>query len=124
MKKQISQSLVWAGGVIGLALVATALRQNGWIDAEMVNRIVMGSIGLMVAWYGNRLPKVFAPDTCARQVNRVAGWSMAISGLVYAGLWAFASPGLALIGGCGAVAAGIAVTLGYCLNRRASAKAG
>ena len=55
----------------------------------------------------------------ARRVNRVAGWSMAISGLTYAALWAFAPFPAALIGGCGAVIAGMAVTLGYCLSLRA-----
>ena len=42
----------------------------------------------MIAWYGNRMPKAVVPDACARQATRVGGWSMALSGLVYAGLWA------------------------------------
>ena len=79
--------------------------------------------GLMIAWYGNRMPKAVAPSACARQATRVAGWSLVLSGLVYAGLWAFAPIPVALSVGCGAIVAGIAVTLGYCLSLRARASA-
>ncbi|MEG3151535.1 hypothetical protein U1769_16710 [Sphingomonas sp. ZT3P38] len=47
---------------------------------------------------------------------------MVLSGLVYTGLWTFAPVDVATIGGCGAVMAGIAVTLAYCLSLRAKAK--
>lgn len=46
-----------------------------------------------LAWFGNRMPKAFVPSAWARR------------------------------GGCGAVVAGILVTLGYCLSLRARAKA-
>ena len=36
------------------------------------------------------MPKAVVPSAYARQATRVAGWSMVLSGLVYAGLWAFA----------------------------------
>ena len=123
MNREVTGSLIWAGGLIGLGLCATVARQQGLIDSETVNRIVMGAIGLMVAWYGNRMPKAFAPTACARQAARVGGWSMALSGLAYAGLWAFAPPSVALMGGTAAVLAGMAVTLGYCLWLRGRANA-
>ena len=123
MNKEITGSLIWAGGVIALALGATVARQQGLIDADMVNRIVMGAIGLMVAWWGNQAPKRFAPGARAQQVNRVAGWSLAVSGLVYGGLWAFAPMEAALWGGCGAIILGMAVTIGYCLSQRGRATA-
>jgi hypothetical protein len=123
MNKEIAGSLAWAGGLIALALAATFARQQGHIDGDMVNRIVMGATGLMVAWFGNRMPKAVVPSAWGRQANRVGGWSMALSGLVYAGLWAFAPFQVALVGGCGAIILGIVVTLGYCLSLRAKAKA-
>ena len=89
----------------------------------MVNRIVMGSIGLMVVWFGNRMPKTFAPSARARDAQRVGGWSMVLSGLIYAGLWAFAPHDVAVIGGSAAVLIGIAVTVGYCLMLRGRAAA-
>jgi hypothetical protein len=122
-KKEILVSLAWGGGIVLLALAATFARQLGYIDQDTVLRIVMGSIGLMVAAYGNRAPKALAPSVDARQVTRVAGWSLALSGLVYAGFWAFAPIPLAITVGTGAVAAGMIVTLGYCFWLRARARA-
>lgn len=118
MNRELVGSLAWAGGLIGLALAATFARQQGYIDAEAVTRLVMGATGLMVAWYGNRMPKAVVPGARARQANRVGGWSMALSGLVYAGLWAFAPTQVAVIGGCGAIILGIVVTFAYCLSLR------
>ncbi|MNL79221.1 hypothetical protein D3C87_2057760 [compost metagenome] len=52
----------------------------------------------------------------------MAAWSLVLSGLVYAGLWAFAPLPVAVVGGCAAVVAGMAVTFGYCLSLRDKAK--
>ncbi|MBL0968538.1 MAG: ammonium transporter [Brevundimonas sp.] len=123
MKKDLIPSLILAGGMIGIALAASLARQQGWLDSEAVNRIVMGTIGLMLVWVGNRMPKTFVPAAAAREVNRIGGWSMVLSGLVYAGLWAFAPTDVAVIGGCAAVIVGIAVTVGTCLSLRAKAPA-
>jgi hypothetical protein len=118
MTKDLKPSLAWAGGLIGLALAATAARRLGYIDADAVTRIVMAAIGLMVAWLGNRAPKTFVASAHARQVNRVAGWSMALSGLVNAAFWAFGSMEQAMTLGTAAIVAGLAVTLIYCLRLR------
>ena len=122
MNKDLTGSIAWGGGLIVLALAATLAHRLSVVDGDTATRIVMSAIGLMVAWYGNRMPKQFVPDACARQANRVGGWSMALSGLVYAGLWAFAPHSVALIGGCGAIVAGIAVTFAYCLSLRAKGR--
>ncbi|MES2833651.1 MAG: ammonium transporter [Pseudomonadota bacterium] len=123
MSKNIIPPLVVAGSILVLALVATYARQLGYIDGETVTRLVIGANGLMIAWFGNRMPKAIAPTHCAARASRVGGWSMVISGLIYAGLWAFAPMNVALIGGCGAVLVGMAVTLGYCLSLRNKARA-
>lgn len=123
MNKDLIGSLAWGGGLIALALGASFARQQGYIDGDTVNRIVMGATGLMIAWFGNRMPKAVAPSADARKVTRVGGWSLALSGLVYAGLWAFAPFDVALLFGCGAIIIGMAVTLGYCLSLRSRAKA-
>ncbi|MGA0545150.1 ammonium transporter [Brevundimonas sp. VNH65] len=123
MNADIIKSLAWGGGIVVLALLATFARGQGLIDSEMVNRIVMGAIGLMVVWFGNRMPKTFAPSARARDAQRVGGWSMVLSGLIYAGLWAFAPHEVAVIGGSAAVLIGIAVTVGYCLMLRGRAAA-
>ena len=117
VKSDVVPNLVAAGLLIAAALAATAARQAGWIDSDTATRIVMAGTGLMLAWAGNRMPKAWVPQAAARRVNRVAGWSQAISGLVYGGLWAFAPFGVALWAGCGAIVLGIAVTVGYCLTQ-------
>ena len=123
MNKDLIGSLAWGGGIIALGLAASWARQQGYIDAETTTRIVLGATGLMVAWFGNQMPKRIVPSHRARQVTRVGGWSMALSGLVYAGLWGFAPFDVALIGGCGAIILGIAITVGYCLSVRNKATA-
>jgi hypothetical protein len=111
-------NLAWGGGLIALALLAQFARKLGYVDGETVTRLVTGAIGLMVAWQGNRMPKAFVPNACARQARRVAGWSMTLSGLVYAGLFAFAPLRVAQLAGTGAILTGLAITLGYCLTLR------
>ena len=122
MREEVFGSLAWGVGIVVLALVATFLRKLGHIDADTVTRLVIGANGLMIAWFGNRLPKAFVPSASARQLRRVAGWSLVLSGLAYAGLWTFAPLPTAVAGGSTAVLAGIAVTVGYCLSLRAKAK--
>lgn len=123
MNKDLIGSLAWGGGIIALALMASFARSQGVIDQEMTTRIIIGATGLMIAWFGNQMPKRFAPSDRARKVQRVGGWSLALSGLLYAGLWAFAPVQVAVWVGCGAVLAGMAVTIGYCLSLRNKAAA-
>jgi uncharacterized membrane protein len=109
---------MWGVGILVLALIASYARRQGVIDADTTTRFVLCASGLMIAWMGNRMPKAFVPSTRARAAKRVAGWSLAISGLIYAASFAFAPLDLALQVGGGAVILGIAVTFGYCLSLR------
>ena len=63
-------------------------------------------------------PKALAPWQAARRVARVGGWSLLLSGIVYAVVWAFAPIQTAVYVGCGAIIAGMAVTFAYCLAQR------
>ena len=58
------------------------------------------------------------------KIARVAGWSFVTSGLVYAGLWAFAPVPVAIVAGSAAVAAGMIVTIGFCFRLRRRTRAG
>ncbi|WP_269514955.1 ammonium transporter [Brevundimonas subvibrioides] len=121
MNKDLINSLAWGGGVVVLALCASLARHQGYIDQDTTLRIVLGGTGLMIVSFGNRIPKTFTPGAGARKAQRVAGWSMVLSGLIYAGAFVFAPLSTAVLIGCGAVIAGIAVTFGYCLSLRARA---
>ena len=123
MNKELVGNFAWGGAILLVAVAGSLARRLGYVDSETLTRVVIGLNGLMFAWQGNRLPKTFVPNACARQARRVAGWSLALSGLVYAGLFAFAPIPVAVVGGVGAVVAGIVVTLGYCLSLRSKAKA-
>jgi hypothetical protein len=118
MNKDLAAGVAWGVGIVVLALAASAARSAGAIDSDTVTRLVIGANGLMIAWYGNRMPKLFAPTEAARRVQRVGGWAMFLSGTVYATLWAFAPMQVAITGGCAAVVGGMAVTLGYCIRQR------
>ncbi len=123
MNKELVGNFAWGGAILLVAVAGSLARRLGYVDSETLTRVVIGLNGLMIAWQGNRLPKTFVPNACARQARRVAGWSLALSGLVYAGLFAFAPIPVAVVGGVGAVVAGIVVTLGYCLSLRSKTKA-
>jgi hypothetical protein len=123
MKKELIGALVWAVGMLALAVGATFAHRLGYIDRDTVTRLVTGVIGLWMAWFGNRIPKTFTRSAQARQIQRVAAWSQVLSGLTYAGLWAFAPIPVAVTVGTGVVLAGIAVTFGYCLLQTTKAKA-
>jgi hypothetical protein len=122
VNKKVVGSLAWGAGIVILALVARFARDQGYIDGETVTRLVIGATGLMIAWWGNRMPKTFVPVAWARRLRRVAGWSLFLSGILYAALWAFAPIPLAVAGGTTAVVGGIAVTIAYAVSLRAKAR--
>lgn len=115
-------NIAWGLAIVLIAGVGVVLRRLGLVDPETVTRTVIGANGLMIAWMGNRMPKSFVPSACARRVRRVGGWSLALSGIVYAGLFAFAPLSVAYVGGAAAVFGGVAFTMGYCFLMRARAR--
>jgi hypothetical protein len=123
MNSETRISLAWGVGIVVLALGLSSARSAGHVDHDTVTRIVLGATGLMIAWFGNMMPKRFVPNALARKVHRVGGWSMAASGLIYAGAFAVLPIQTAVFVGGGAVAAGLALTLGYCQSLRTRARA-
>lgn len=122
MNKDLKAGLVWGGSIVVAALVAKYAQRLGYVDRDTVLRLVIGLNGVMVAAYGNRIPKVVVSSAVARQAKRVSGWTMVLSGLVYTALWAFAPIPVAITVGTAAIAAGFVVTLGYCLLLHARTK--
>jgi hypothetical protein len=122
MKTEVRFALGLAGGILLLAAGTTVARGQGLIGEDEALRLIVGLNGLLVAFYGNRIPKTVAPSAHARQVARMAGWSFVLSGLLYAALWAFAPIPVAIWVGSGAVAGGMVVTVAYCLRLRRRAR--
>ena len=52
-----------------VALGAIFAHKLGYIDGDTFLRVVIGINGLMIAWYGNRMPKTFVPNARARQAS-------------------------------------------------------
>lgn len=111
MKAETLAGVIWAGAILILALGGALALSAGLMDKDMATRLVMGLNGLVLAWYGNRLPKAVQPDARARQASRVAGRVLVAGGLANAGFWAFAPVDTAIVYGTGAIAAAAAITL-------------
>ena len=114
VKAEAVPALVWGALMLGAALIARYAFVHGYIDADTKLRVVAMN-GLYVAWLGNRLPKAVVPYAWAQQSRRFSGWMLVLSGLVYAGLWAFAPIAQAVTLGTAAIIGGIILSLGYCL---------
>lgn len=123
MNKDVKGNLAWAGALFAVSLCGAFVRRLGYVDDDTVTRVVVGLNGLTIVWLGNRMPKAFVPNACARRAKRVGGWALTLSGLIYTALFAFAPISMALKVGSAVVIAGIAVTLGYCLSLRVRARA-
>ena len=124
VKKEILTLIVWAAIMLPLALAARYAYAHGYIDADTKTRIVAMN-GLWMIYYGNRLPKTVVPYAWAQKSRRFSAWTLVLSGLVFAGLWAFAPIPVAITFGTIAVLAGVIASLGYCLwlNARARSNA-
>jgi hypothetical protein len=120
--KELTGALAWVSAIAVLAIGTVIACKLGVIDKTTAMRAMIGVNGLMIAWFGNRIPKAVVRDAQARRATRVAGWSQVLSGLVYTGFWALAPIRVAIWGGTSAILAGFLVTLVFCLLLRNDAK--
>lgn len=119
--KNIQAALIVAGVQVCGALLLTIASRQGMIDAGTAKRGVMVLVGLGIAAYGNRMPKMMdgpAPQSLAmaalrQAIHRVGGWAMMLGGLGFAGVWAFAPREVTAAGSLVAAGLGTAVMLGY-----------
>ena len=119
--KNIQAALVVAGVQVVGALLLTIAREQGMIDGDTAKRGVMVLVGLGLAAYANRMPKMLEgppPQSLAvaalrQTIHRVGGWAMMLGGIAFAALWAFAPHDVAKVGSLVAVGAAAAVMLGH-----------
>lgn len=76
MKKSIKAALTQVGVMFMIAGAATVLHKTGVIDEDITTRVLMVTIGLLIAWQSNATPKE-APTASAkrRAINRLTGWA-------------------------------------------------
>ena len=119
MTQRITFNLALAFSLISVAAVLAYCHRIGLIGADLPARGTMIASGILVAFYGNAIPKlVTTTSPSARAVQRVAGWAITLAGLAYAAIWAFAPIDRAANASMATLGTGLAVIAGYCLWRR------
>jgi hypothetical protein len=93
--KSIRTGIVFAASIMAAALAARLAHALGAVDdIDLSRRLPMVIIGAYFVFVGNALPKTLTPlsalrcdPTTAQSVQRLAGWTWVLSGLVVAGVW-------------------------------------
>lgn len=122
MNKSIAWALVFAISFMGLAALLGYFENLGVLSHETVDRTIQIVIGLGLAVYSNFTPKQIGKagspqaEAWKASVLRVTGWSMALAGLAYAGLWAFAPMTIANIASVAVVMSALVLTVGYSIR--------
>ena len=100
--KPAAAAMLLAVVFLGLTVVMKVAERNGLIAGDVGDRAFMVLMGLIIAGYGNVVPKQLkrpraTPEAEARvqAALRVCGWVMTLAGLVVAGIWTFAPEAVA-----------------------------
>lgn len=116
-------SAIGAALLIGLAALGRLAEHLEVIDADMLSRLVQIAIGLSLVLFANAAPKQIGRPRAsveaegrAQAARRIAGWSLTLAGLIYAGVWVFAPVALAAPISLAVVGIGLTVTVVYALN--------
>ena len=128
--KPIVQALGLAAVFLGVTFALRYAGATGWISEDLSRRAVQVMIGLGLAGYGNLMPKQSGKprasaqaETAAQAALRVGGWSMALAGLVYAALWAFAPLAFADDASLFVILGATALTLGFAIRAGVTCRA-
>jgi hypothetical protein len=115
MTNRITSNLALAGLLIAVSVGLACLRRFGVVGAEAPARGAMVLTGILLAVYGNVIPKsVSRLSAKGESLERVTGWATVVSGIGYAAIWAFAPIEIAAIASMGAVLFGFVCVVGYC----------
>jgi hypothetical protein len=112
---RITSSLALAGLLIAVSVGLAYLRRVGVVGAETPARGAMVLTGILLAVYGNVIPKsVSRLSAKGESLERVTGWATVLSGIAYAAIWAFAPIEIAAVASMSAVVIGFVSVVGYC----------
>lgn len=87
---KISHGVAIAAIMIAAALAAAWGVNAGLLDKDASVRTLMIANALLLAYYGNAVPKIIIRTPGARQSRRFVGWVFVFSGLLSAALWLLA----------------------------------
>jgi len=119
--KPITTGVIAAVAILAGAAAIKAAERSGVLSAEGGMRAFQAVMGLMVAFYGNLIPKGLSrirsieAERRKQSALRVSGWAFTLAGLAYAALYALAPLAIADKASDGAIIGAIAITLIYSL---------
>lgn len=116
--------------LISLAALGRLAARPEVIDADTASRLMQIATGLTLVAFANGAPKQIGrprvsleAEGRAQAARRIAGWSLTLAGLIYAGTWIFAPVALAAPASIAVVAIGLTVAVlcarSACRSRRA-----
>jgi hypothetical protein len=112
---RLRNSMLAAGAMLLAAAGVAYAQATGAIDADTATRGVNLVLGLVLAGYGNMIPKrmiAWCGSGMGRRgqtVARVSGWSFALAGLGYAAIWTFAALQAAAVASIVVIAAALVI---------------
>jgi hypothetical protein len=129
MSKSIQAGLVWAGALIGSAILLKAAQTNHLIGADAVTRGYQAVLGLTIAVYANFMTKqpMKIPPTerggRMQQARRVSAWAMVVAGLIYAAVSLLVPHPYDTYLAMGAVGAAVVIGIGNAIRSLGGLKA-
>lgn len=112
--KSITQAGLVATAMIAASLVAAWGVTTGVLGPDTPVRVMMVFNALLLAYYGNAIPKAVLRTPVARTARRFAGWVFVLGGLISAALWAFAPLDIATPVALAVTAGSAILAIGYC----------
>lgn len=120
----ITQGAVVATAMIIVSLIAAWGVMTGVLGPDTPVRVMMILNALLMAYYGNAIPKAVLRTPVARNARRFAGWVFVLGGLISAALWAFAPMDIATPAALTVTAGSAILAIGYCRLTRSKPAAG
>jgi hypothetical protein len=91
MTKAIKSALLQVGVTLAVTVIAILLHKIGVTSQDTTTRALMTTVGLVIAWQSNAIPKALPVGSARSQAyKRLSGWAFVLSGLAFGGVWAFA----------------------------------
>lgn len=116
--KAITQASIVATAMIAVSLAVAWGVMAGHLGADVPTRVMMAVNSLLLAYYGNAIPKAVLRSAGSRASRRFAGWVFVLAGLSSAALWAFAPFDIAAGAAMTVTAGAVILAFGYCLVSR------
>ncbi|MEQ1819184.1 MAG: hypothetical protein ABL871_11295 [Terricaulis sp.] len=121
--KTMKQSALVATAMIAVSIAAAWGVISDALGADTPVRVMMVFNALLLAYYGNAIPKAVLRTPVARAARRFAGWVFVFGGLISAGLWAFAPLDIATPAALTVTAGSAVLAFGYCFLSRSNTTA-